>query len=562
MKQFIVSAVVLLSALSAGVASAQVYSYYPTTGSSCVTLTRDLAVGSRGSDVTSLQRFLLNQNYQGSGSWMVTGYFGVATQAAVRNFQQSHGLAVSGAADASTRAAIANCGAPSNVNTNYNYNYNYNNNPYLYPSTPVNPVYPTYPPFNVHPGYNAVTLTALSASSAIAGSAVTITGTGFDYSNNTVYIGSMPISNIASFSGTSLTFTVPAYLSGSQLVYVANTRGTSNSLALTVIPGSNTCTYPYSGSCGCSYGYNTNCTNGMPTITYLSPTSGAVSSSVTVFGSGFSTSGNTVHFGQGIITNLGSADGRSVSFIVPTQLTGYGTATVGLGTYNVSVTNAAGYTSNTLPYTVTSLGSTNSPSIVGVTGPTSLGVNVSGTWTLQVNNFNNTYLTTTVRWGDENNYGAMGPQTTSIQGQQTLTFTHSYAQPGTYTVTFTVANIYGQQNVATATVTVSGSGSTQVSLSYLSPTSGRPGTQITLNGNGFTTYDNTVHFGIGGTQHLPSYNGTTIYFTIPQYVSPCDVITSGNYCAMYAQQVTPGTYQVSVTNGSGQTGQQTFTVTQ
>lgn len=537
----------LLMLFSASVASAQVYY----TGACGTAYSRDLAFGSRGTDVSSLQNFLVSQNYPGGGSWMVTGYFGAATQAALRIYQQTHGLAQTGVLDSATRASISGCGTtgygttyPYSYGTTYPYSYNNNYN------------YNQYP-YNQYPYQSgAVSISSLSVNSAAPGASVTIYGSGFDYSNNTVYVGNTPIANLQSYYGNAISFVVPSYLSGQVQVYVTNTRGTSNTLALTIVGSSSyPCnTYPYNyGSCP---------QGGIPTVTSLSPQNGAVGSSVTVFGTGFTTTGNSVRFGQGLISNLNSLDGRSLTFTVPSTLTGYGSSQVYLGTYDVSVTNAAGYSSNSLPFTVTSLGSTNAPSITGVTGPTSLGLNVTGTWTIQVNSYGSNYVTTRVSWGDEGYYGASQPTSNTIYGQQTLTFTHSYAQAGTYTVTFTVTNSYGQQSTASATVVVSGSGSSVVSLNYVTPNSGRAGTQIQLIGTGFTSFENTVHFGVGGTQHLPSYNGTTIYYTIPQYISPCDVNTAGSYCATYAQQVTPGTYQIYVTNTNGTTNQLTVTVTQ
>ena len=104
-----------------------------------------------------------------------------------------------------------------------------------------------------------------------------------------------------------------------------------------------------------------------------------------------------------------------------------------------------------------------------------------------------------------------------------------------------------------------------VNLSYIVPQSGRVGTQIVLIGSGFHPYDNTVHFGIGGMRNVPSSNnGTIITYMIPSYVSLCDII--GPTCradsSAYIQPVTPGSYQVYVSNASGQSAVQTFTVTQ
>jgi len=237
---------------------------------------------------------------------------------------------------------------------------------------------------------------------------------------------------------------------------------------------------------------------------------------------------------------------------------------VGLGVYPVSVSNSAGYSSNVLPFTVTALGGSNLPTISNVSGPTSLSTNVAGTWSLTVGTGNSTYTSVSVRWGDEGAYGydTLAPQTTYLSGSQTFTFSHAYAIGGNYTVTFTVTNLSGQTASATASVVVSGTGSGNVSLSTVTPISGRVGSQVILQGNGFTTYDNTVHFGIGGTQHLVSQNGTQIYFTIPSYITPCDVNTYFAICTQVAQQVTPGTYQMYVSNSLGQTTPITFTVTQ
>src|SRR3989344_3580831 len=116
MNKLIVSLIALSMTFAAGTASAQsyysvpsystTYSTTPTTygGTGCVTVSRDLSFGARGTDVRMLQSFLVNQNYAGGGSWMVTGYFGAATQAAVRIFQSQTGLPQTGIVDATTRA--------------------------------------------------------------------------------------------------------------------------------------------------------------------------------------------------------------------------------------------------------------------------------------------------------------------------------------------------------------------------------------------------------------------------------------------------------------------------
>ncbi len=509
---------------------------------------------------------------------MITGYFGQATAAGVRNFQQSVGLPMTGAVDAQTRSAIQSrsCGG------NYSYNNVYPTNTYPAYTYPTN-TYPTYPtntyPYNYNNTYpynynynTTLTLTSLSANTGIPGSSVTIYGQGFDVNSNTVYLGTSAIANVSSsYNGTSITFTIPTYANaGAMQVYVVNTRGTSNSLQFTVLTSPYTCgTYNTTSCGGCGYGYSTgyNCdpsNTSAPSITYLNPNSGAVGSSVSIFGSGFTTNNNTVRFGNGIITNLGSLDGRGLTFTVPSTLTGYGTQQVTLGSYSVYVTNGLGINSNTVSFNVNSLaGSGIAPTISSVNGPNSLAVGVQGTWTITVSAPSGSYLTTSVRWGDENLYGGVTavPQTTYMSGSQTLTFTHTYQSVGTFTPVFTVSGA-GGTNTSTATVTVTNSTSNNaLQLTSLSQMSGRVGTQITLFGSGFTG-DNMVHFGVGGVRSVTSASNTSISFTIPSYISPCDLIAfSSGSCGSPAQQVVLGSYPIYVTNTNGATSVLYFTVT-
>src|SRR6185436_38043 len=312
-KKILASGIVAAALLGASFVSAQ--TYYPSYGgTSCVNLTTDLSYGSRGSNVTQLQQFLVSRNFPGGGSWMVTGFYGQATVAAVRNFQQSQGLPMTGSVDAATRAAISrvSCngilGINNNVNTNYNYNFNqgypytnYNSYPYTNPYLYNN--YNQYGTCGTFPYYTscqntygtAPHLTSLSVTSALPGSSVTVYGTGFDPVNNTVYVGGTTLTNVPSQNTTSLTFTMPANATGVVSIYVGNSHGTSNSL--TVSTGYN---YPYNYPqnnpfpCGYYYGYNCQPNTGTPVISYLSPISGGVGTSVTVYGSGFSTTGNNV----------------------------------------------------------------------------------------------------------------------------------------------------------------------------------------------------------------------------------------------------------------------------
>jgi len=82
---------------------------------SCVTITRWLTYGSRGAEVTKLQKFLIAQKLLAAGS--ATGFFGKATRTALQSWQRSHGIVSSGtpastgygATGPKTRKAIAKC---------------------------------------------------------------------------------------------------------------------------------------------------------------------------------------------------------------------------------------------------------------------------------------------------------------------------------------------------------------------------------------------------------------------------------------------------------------------
>lgn len=535
----------------------------------CVNISGTLYRGQSGSDVRSLQAFLVTRNYPGGGSWMITGFYGTATEAAVRNFQREVGLAVTGFVDGATRDAVVrvSCGGGGYLSSSYpylstptTYTYDWNSGyayPYqqtypTYPAYPTYPTYPSYPSYPTYPSYpyypypqsNQPFLNLLSPHEGFPGTVVTIYGTGFEYGNNTVYFDGTALS-ASSYGGTTLSFTVPqSARAGINQVKVSNGRGTSNTLDFDVIGYGCGGYYPYYYGSYCPQPTN-------PTIQYLSPSSGVTGTSVTIYGSGFALTNNTVRFGSTQVSGTVSSDGRMVSFQVPS---------VSVGTYDVSV-NSNGRVTNSVPFTVTSSGgSYGQPTITNITGPTSLPAGQTGTWSLSVNNPGGGYLSVSVDWGDAAPY-MTAPQTV-YASQQTLTFTHAYYQSGTYTVRFTVTNGSGS-NTTTTTVVVGGGGNTGTAwLSSITPSSGRVGDTVVLTGSGFTN-DNAVHFGIGGKQYLPSFsNGTAIYFTIPAYVSPCDTLAAGMYCAAYVQLVTPGSYQVYVTNVNGTSQQLTFTVVQ
>ncbi len=101
-----------------------------------------------------------------------------------------------------------------------------------------------------------------------------------------------------------------------------------------------------------------------PIISSISPTSGLAGANVTLTGSGFSSTGNTVHFDIGVVPNISSADGKTLTFQIPNVIQPACTLIKEMpcllairqttqGTYNISVYNADNLSSNTVTFEVT-----------------------------------------------------------------------------------------------------------------------------------------------------------------------------------------------------------------
>ncbi len=302
-----------------------------------------IKVGSKGSDVITLQRFLIDKGYLNIPT--ATDYFGSLTSAALKKYQKAEGLTGSsyGIFDDATKIKISMaCGGITTP-----------------PVTP--PVGTTTPPVTT----GNPTITSFSPATATPGSIVTINGTGFGSGNATVYLtgpnGNMTISNVNSISGgPGLSFTLPLtntetsmctgsftssncsnYLTpGTYTVNVKNPGGISSNymtLAVTAYNANATTTSPATTTP--STGTTTPSTaSTTPTITSLSTNSGGVGSTVTITGTGFAPSGNTVTFGTATISALTSTNnGTTLQFVVP-GISG-GNTIMQAGNYNISVNN-------------------------------------------------------------------------------------------------------------------------------------------------------------------------------------------------------------------------------
>ncbi len=91
------------------------------------------------------------------------------------------------------------------------------------------------------------------------------------------------------------------------------------------------------------------------------------------------------------------------------------------------------------------------PVVDGLTAPTQLKINQTGTWIIKAHDPENGVLSYRVDWGDEVSI----PYSSSAErGVQTTSFTHSYNKVGTYTIKFTVTDDHRQTARTSTTVKV------------------------------------------------------------------------------------------------------------
>ena len=189
----------------------------------------------------------------------------------------------------------------------------------------------------------------------------------FHYAPTDRLEGSVAQKNLTvSPDGTSVSFTVPAALWGfsdgsQQNVYVVSPEGKSNPQRFTLTNPGNT--------------------SNTPTITSLNPSSGGVGTAVTITGSGFTATGNTIKLGNYVgAQSVSSADGATLTFTIPASLSPYCPAGQACpmyamltrpGTYQVSVTNVDG-PSNQVPFVVTGSGISYGPTPTPVSTPPSV----------------------------------------------------------------------------------------------------------------------------------------------------------------------------------------------
>jgi PKD repeat protein len=149
--------------------------------------------------------------------------------------------------------------------------------------------------------------------------------------------------------------------------------------------------------------------------------------------------------------------------------------------------------------------------ITSITAPTSLAVDEEGTWTVNVESSVEGNLTYSVMWGDE---GTRMMLRSMDETQSSATFTHAYAEEGTYTPTFTVTDEDGNTvSKAAASVTVSEEDEDAPTITSLSATAGYAGDTITITGTGFLA-GSDVFVGSAEVEET-IVSDTSITFTVP-----------------------------------------------
>ena len=138
-----------------------------------------------------------------------------------------------------------------------------------------------------------------------------------------------------------------------------------------------------------------------------------------------------------------------------------------------------------------------SPVITSVTGSSTVTAGIQGTWSVNASDPQNEPLTYNVDWGDTG--GIMMALFAAIQQPiylQSSTFTHTYANPGTYTITVTAKNSSGLSTTATTSVEVTAaSTSPVVTIPVISDvTATSASTTATISWNTDQSSDSTVYY--------------------------------------------------------------------
>jgi YD repeat-containing protein len=312
----------------------------------------------------------------------------------------------------------------------------------------------------------APSISSLTPSSGAIGSSVTIAGTNFGPSqgNGSVKFNGKT-ATITSWSATSIVATVATGTTTGNVVVTAAGGVASAGVLFTVTSA--------------------------PNISSLSPTTGAVGTTVTISGTNFGASTGSVTF-NGSAASPTSWGASSITVAVPAAA-----ATTG----NVVVTAAGGVASNGVSFTVP-------PSITGL-APTS---GIAGTpVTISGNTFG------------------------SSQGTSTVTFNGAAATPTSWGATSIVVPVPGSASSGNVVVTVGGLASNGSLFTFiptpviggLSPATGPANTQVTVSGSHFGSPQGTGTISFNGVPAtVVSWGDTAILAAVPAGATSGQVVVS------------------------------------
>lgn len=341
----------------------------------------------------------------------------------------------------------------------------------------------------------APSISGLSPSIGSAGTLVTISGTAFGATQGS---GSVLFSAVtagtSNWSDTSITAIVPAGVSSGSVV-VRSGNGLSSNAASFTVP--------------------------TPHIASISPTSAGGGSLVTIIGSNFGQTGGSVNFNGTTATVTSWSDTQVVALVPASAASG-------------PVFVVAGSTSNGVTFTV--IPGLNVGAISPSTGPINTMVTVSGA------NFGNPQGTGTIKFN-------------GVSGVPTSWSSSAIVVPvpvGATTGPVVVSAGGSVGNGPTFTVTAG------PSIAQLSPTTGAPGTSVTITGTNFgvTQGSSIVRFN-GRTAAITSWGATSIQATAPVGLTtgPVTVTVSGQTSnGLTFTAVTNGTLAGTVSNASGGAG--------
>jgi len=215
---------------------------------------------------------------------------------------------------------------------------------------------------------------------------------------------------------------------------------------------------------------------------YITSVTSPVATGQTVTVSGQRLGGSIIYIDNAVLSNVvitAPVNGTSLSFILPSS--------VAAGSHNFYVSNSAIGASNQVRLittigvgttTATTTLPTNKPPVIsGSSYPTTLTVGQTGTWSIIASDPQNGSLGYAINWGDSSPTPAV--KTQSSVSNQTSTFTHAYANPGNYTVTFTITDTAGLSAQSSGTVNV-----TSAATSTGNPTQGSSGYNSSNSGSG------------------------------------------------------------------------------